>query len=39
MGLAARRAVQDRSWAGVNAMLVNHYRDVIGVRETIRRAA
>jgi phosphatidylinositol alpha 1,6-mannosyltransferase len=39
MGLAARRSVRDRSWAGVNAMLVDHYREVIGVRDAGRRAA
>lgn len=39
MGLAARRSVRDRSWAGVNAMLVDHYRDVIGVRRVRRQAA
>lgn len=39
MGLAARRSVRDRSWAGVNAMLVEHYRDVIGVRRSRRQAA
>ena len=29
MGLAARRSVRTRSWAAVNAALVEHYRDVI----------
>ena len=39
MGLAARRSVRDRSWASVNATLVEHYRDVIGVRRPASRAA
>ncbi|GAA4367298.1 glycosyltransferase family 1 protein [Nocardioides caricicola] len=39
MGLAARRSVADRSWAGVNARLVDHYRDVIGARHGWRRDA
>lgn len=32
MGLAARRSVSGRSWSSVNGALVEHYRDVIGVR-------
>ena len=39
MGLAARRSVRDRSWAAVNAALVEHYREVIAVRPVWSRAA
>lgn len=39
MSLAARRSVLGRSWAGVNAMLVSHYRDVIAARLEWRQAA
>ncbi|WP_296604574.1 glycosyltransferase family 1 protein [Nocardioides sp.] len=38
-GLAARRSVATRSWQGVNEALVAHYRDVIGMRSALRRAA
>ena len=31
MALAARRSVRDRSWSAVNARLLAHYRDVVGV--------
>jgi len=33
MGLAARRSVATRSWASVNSLLVDHYREVIALRE------
>lgn len=39
IGLAARRSVADRSWAGVNDRLVDHYRDVIGLRPARQRYA
>ncbi len=39
MGLAARRSVRERSWAGVNAQLVDHYRDVVAGRRAWQRAA
>ncbi len=32
MGVAARRSVESRSWASVNAALLDHYREVIGER-------
>ena len=39
MGLAARASVQGRSWASVNAALVDHYRDVIHLRDAVPAAA
>jgi phosphatidylinositol alpha 1,6-mannosyltransferase len=39
MSLAARRSVAGRSWASVNARLVEHYRDVVGERVAVRRLA
>ena len=39
MGRAARAAVSGRSWRAVNDRLVEHYRDVIGDRVVLRRAA
>ena len=38
MGLAARRAVEGRTWEGVNAALVEHYLDVVAQRRTLRAA-
>ena len=35
---AAALSVQGRSWEAVNERLLEHYRDVIGVRTTSRRA-
>lgn len=35
---AAARSVQDRSWSAVNDRLLEHYRDVIGIRTASRRA-
>jgi phosphatidylinositol alpha 1,6-mannosyltransferase len=39
MGLAARASVEGRSWASVNAALLEHYRDVIRLRDAVRAAA
>lgn len=39
LGAAARRAVRDRSWAAVNAALVEHYRSVVGAAREVRTAA
>jgi phosphatidylinositol alpha 1,6-mannosyltransferase len=39
MGLAARASVEGRSWASVNAALLGHYREVIGLRQAVRTAA
>ncbi len=39
MGLAARRSVAGRSWESVNARLVEHYRDAVGERVSLRRLA
>jgi phosphatidylinositol alpha 1,6-mannosyltransferase len=39
MGLAARASVEGRSWASVNAALVEHYREVIGLKHDGRAAA
>lgn len=39
MGRAARVAVSGRSWQAINGALVSHYRDVIGDRTRLRRAA
>lgn len=38
VGRAAALSVQGRSWRAVNERLVEHYRDVVGVRTTSRRA-
>ncbi len=38
-GLAARRAVRDRSWSEVNGALVGHYRGVVGATRELRTAA
>lgn len=35
---AAVRSVQGRTWAAVNETLVEHYRDVVGLRSAQRRA-
>ncbi len=35
---AAARSVQGRSWEAVNERLLEHYRDVIGIRTAARRA-
>ncbi|GAA0986711.1 GDP-mannose-dependent alpha-mannosyltransferase [Nocardioides aquaticus] len=39
VGVAARRAVRGRSWAAVNAALVEHYRGVVGAAGEVRTAA
>jgi phosphatidylinositol alpha 1,6-mannosyltransferase len=39
MGVAARASVEGRSWASVNATLVDHYRDVIHLRDAVRATA
>ena len=35
MGLAARRSVEGRSWASVNAALLDHYGEVVAARESV----
>jgi phosphatidylinositol alpha 1,6-mannosyltransferase len=39
MGVAALRSVQDRSWLHVNELLLEHYREVLGHRQTTALAA
>lgn len=36
--LAARRSVEGRSWAAVNALLLRHYREVLAERRALRSA-